>query len=219
MTRRMILQVGDTGRAVCQDCATVVPVTYCYRDVPFREMPGSAKGILSGTCDHCGTVVLIPAQSSPHIRYWLEKTAPPVRLMVSRAEMEIFDAALAQIHRQLVPEGRGSALIYAFRQLSQDPALRERIANALPDFKAEISSILERAKAKNLKVLPHKLRLSVSPQQAIEIRDLAGTMGLTLSDLGRAAILVFREAENELPAAQLKKFRADVLTQLFARVG
>ncbi|WP_199737950.1 hypothetical protein [Falsigemmobacter faecalis] len=219
MTRRRILQAGDTGRAVCQDCATVVPVTYCYRDVPFREMPGSAKGILSGTCDHCGTVVLIPAQSSPHIRYWLEKTTPPVRLMVSRAEMEIFDAALAQIHRRLVPEGRGSALIYAFRQLSQDPALRERITNALPAFQAEISSILQRARVKNLKVPTQQLRLSLSPQQAIAIRDLAGTMGLTLSDLGRAAILVFREAEKDLSAEQLRKFRADVLAQRFERVG
>lgn len=219
MTRRKILQVGDTGRAVCQDCATVVPVTYCYRDVPFREMPGSAKGILSGTCDHCGTVVLIPAQSSPHIRYWLEKTTPPVRLMVSRAEMEIFDAALAQIHRRLVPEGRGSALIYAFRQLSQDPALRERIANALPDFKAEISSILERAKAKNLTVPTHHLRLRASAQQVLAIRDLAETMGLTLSDLGRAAILVFREAEEDLSAGQLNNFRADVLAQRFERAG
>ena len=163
--------------------------------------------------------MLIPAQSSPHIRYWLEKTTPPVRLMVSRAEMEIFDAALAQIHRRLVPEGRGFALIYAFRQLSQDPALCERIANALPDFKAEISSILQRARGKSLKVPTHHLRLSASPRQVLAIRDLAGTMGLTLSDLGRAAILVFREAEKDLSAGQLKKFRADVLAQRFERFG
>ncbi|MCL4068227.1 hypothetical protein M3484_16780 [Pseudomonas sp. GX19020] len=72
---------------------------------------------------------------------------------------------------------------------------------------------------KNLKVPTHHLRLSASPQQVLEIRDLAGAMGLTLSDLGRAAILVFRVAEKVLSAGKLKKFRADVLAQRFERVG
>ena len=58
---------GDKSRAICTLCGSVVPTTLAPRDVPFSDGAGSARGVLAATCDHCGSVVAVPAQSTPAI--------------------------------------------------------------------------------------------------------------------------------------------------------
>jgi hypothetical protein len=58
---------GDKSRAICTRCGSVVPTTLAPRDVPFSDGAGSACGVLAATCDHCGSVVAVPAQSTPAI--------------------------------------------------------------------------------------------------------------------------------------------------------
>ena len=63
-----IYKAGDASKAVCEDCQDVVQTTFVYRDMPFDDGHGIAEGVLVSTCDECGSVVAVPAQSIPAIR-------------------------------------------------------------------------------------------------------------------------------------------------------
>ena len=57
-------QPGDKSKAVCWHCEALVETTFALRDVPFSDGSGTVRGLLSATCDLCGHVVAIPAQST-----------------------------------------------------------------------------------------------------------------------------------------------------------
>ena len=61
-------EAGDTSKAICESCKALVPTTFQSRDVAFDDGSGSVKDILAAVCDHCDTVVSIPAQSTPAIK-------------------------------------------------------------------------------------------------------------------------------------------------------
>jgi hypothetical protein len=58
---------GDRSCAICTRCGSVVPTTLSPRDVPFSNQSGSARYVPGTTCDDCGSVVAVPAQSVPAI--------------------------------------------------------------------------------------------------------------------------------------------------------
>jgi hypothetical protein len=62
-----IFQEGDSSKAYCHHCSTVVGTTFVRRNVPFSDGSGDAKNILVGACKTCGQTVSIPAQSTPAI--------------------------------------------------------------------------------------------------------------------------------------------------------
>jgi hypothetical protein len=74
---------GDQSKAVCAACEALMSTTFAVRDVPFRNPPGGVvpggvvHGILVAVCDACGTVVGIPAQSTPAVRAALLGHAAP----------------------------------------------------------------------------------------------------------------------------------------------
>lgn len=61
-------QDGGKGRAICPSCAEIRSLTWKRVDVPFSDGEGMARNILAGVCDTCGSVIAIPAQSTPAIR-------------------------------------------------------------------------------------------------------------------------------------------------------
>lgn len=61
-------QPGDTSKAICPHCGTLVSTTFAYRDVPFDDGNGIVRGILAAVCDKCKAVVSIPVQSTLTIR-------------------------------------------------------------------------------------------------------------------------------------------------------
>lgn len=63
-----LYQEGDSGKAICSQCAKLVTTTFLRRDVLFSDCKGAAKAILVGVCDTCSQMVSIPAQSTPAIR-------------------------------------------------------------------------------------------------------------------------------------------------------
>lgn len=67
MQAKKVFNVGDKSRAVCEACQTVVATTFELCDLPFSDGSGVANKIMAGVCDQCGTVVSIPAQSTPVI--------------------------------------------------------------------------------------------------------------------------------------------------------
>ncbi len=58
---------GDKSKAICERCAAIVQTTFVRRDVPFSDGSGLAKNILVGSCNECGDVLAIPAQSTAAI--------------------------------------------------------------------------------------------------------------------------------------------------------
>ncbi|AYD05263.1 hypothetical protein [Neorhizobium sp. NCHU2750] len=63
-----LYQPGDTSKAICPHCGTLVSTTLAYRDVPFDDGTGMVRGILAAVCDKCEALVSIPVQSTPIIR-------------------------------------------------------------------------------------------------------------------------------------------------------
>lgn len=61
-------EAGSPSKAICESCKGLVPTTFRYRDVAFDDGRDSVKDILVAVCDHCDTVVSIPAQSTPAIK-------------------------------------------------------------------------------------------------------------------------------------------------------
>lgn len=67
------VKVGDTCKAVCQDCKAVVDITFQLRDVPFSNGMGIVEQVLSGVCNQCDRVISIPHQSTPEIKKAYDK--------------------------------------------------------------------------------------------------------------------------------------------------
>lgn len=63
-----ILRQGDKGQAICRDCRRRVSTTYEYRVVHLEKTDVDVPDVLVGTCDECGKVVSIPAQSTPKLK-------------------------------------------------------------------------------------------------------------------------------------------------------
>lgn len=88
---------GDSGRAVCESCEKLVTTTFDYRDVPFSDGNGVAKGILAAVCDTCGAVVATPPQSTPAIQRAREAAVKPIEASFPAPVVEILDLALYRI--------------------------------------------------------------------------------------------------------------------------
>jgi hypothetical protein len=58
----------------------VVPTTFTPRDVPLSDGSGTVKNLLAATCDCCGSVVALPAQSAPAIAASLDPLQAPGNL-------------------------------------------------------------------------------------------------------------------------------------------
>lgn len=67
-----ILKVGDTKRAVCNECKSFETVTFKLRDVPFSDSSGIVKNVLVGVCNKCDSVAVLPYQSTPVVKKQLE---------------------------------------------------------------------------------------------------------------------------------------------------
>lgn len=60
---RRSFKAGETSKAIRETCSAVAPTTFHYRDAPFGDGAGISRNILVAVCDHCDTIVSVPAQS------------------------------------------------------------------------------------------------------------------------------------------------------------
>ena len=70
-----IYQQGDQSKGICEGCKAEVDTTFGYRDMSFDDGHGLAQGVLVSICNHCDSVVAIPAQSLPALRQARAKAA------------------------------------------------------------------------------------------------------------------------------------------------
>ena len=63
-----IHKVGDKGKALCEECKSLVETTYQIRNLPIRGSKNKVKGALAIVCDHCDTVCGFPHQSLARVQ-------------------------------------------------------------------------------------------------------------------------------------------------------
>lgn len=121
-----LLVKGDNERAVCERDG-VSTVTYDYRDVPFSDGKGKAKGILVGVCDKCGEVVSIPPQSIPSIKAARETAPKAVEARLPSVYLDAIDLACHRINATASTEFRKSLLMVYVSKFAGDEKKAKRL--------------------------------------------------------------------------------------------
>jgi len=121
-----LLVKGDKERAICERDG-VSTVTYDYRDVPFSEGKGKAKGILVGICDRCGEVVSIPPQSVPSIKAAREAEPKAVEARLPPVYLDAIDLACHRINAAASAEFRKSLLMMYVFKFAEDEKKAKRL--------------------------------------------------------------------------------------------
>lgn len=166
---------GEKGQAVCEDCAKLVSTTFDYRDVPFEDGVGEAKGILAAVCDECDRVVATPPQSTPAIRRAREVATRPVEINIPAPYVEILDLALYRINARATAEHRKVLLTYFVNKVA---------GHSNP--KAVVQGLLTRSKAFSAslgRVPRRRLSFKVTPRSHALITDLADAASASRTDL------------------------------------
>lgn len=88
-----IYKVGDTHKAICNNCASLNGITYKLKDVPVSDGFGVVKNVLVGTCDKCDSVAVLPHQSTPLIKKHIEKKRMPVEARMPAHMIDILNLA------------------------------------------------------------------------------------------------------------------------------
>jgi len=76
----IIHKEGDKSKAICEECGSIVPVTFRY--APFMAEGLKVPEVLQGFCDKCGESVSLPHQSTYRIREYRESHNRPVEFRV-----------------------------------------------------------------------------------------------------------------------------------------
>jgi len=73
-----IFKVGDSQKAICENCRSLENATFALRDVPFSDGSGVVKNVLAGVCDKCDQVSILPHQSTSVVEKQLEIQRKPI---------------------------------------------------------------------------------------------------------------------------------------------
>lgn len=130
-----LYRAGDKSKALCETCQAVVDTTFCYRDVPFDTPPGVVKGILVASCNTCGSVVAIPAQSTPAIKGALGEArataSRPIEVNLPAPFVETLDLAAYRIDQDATTQFRKSLLAYYIHRCAESSALQDQVRTAV----------------------------------------------------------------------------------------
>tara|TARA_R110002072_G_scaffold302924_1_gene489829 strand:- start:112 stop:705 length:594 start_codon:yes stop_codon:yes gene_type:complete len=92
-----ILKEGDTKKVACNVCESFQDAIFRLRDVPFSDGSGLVKNVLVGVCDKCGSVALVPHQSTPLIKKQLDKQRKALEGRVPSHLIDILNLASDQL--------------------------------------------------------------------------------------------------------------------------
>jgi hypothetical protein len=175
---------GDKSKAICESCKALVPTTFQYRDVAFDDGSGCVKNILVAVCDHCGTVVSIPAQSTPAIKRARDTAEIPLEVFLSAREIELLDVAAWRVDPDSTSRFRKPLLAYYIRRLASDPDGPKRLRESFRAMKASAAERKLRAGPTPRK----RLSCKVSPATNGMIEGLMNASGLNKSDLVKGVV-------------------------------
>ena len=92
-----IFKVGDSQKAICENCRSLENATFTLRDVPFSDSSGVVKNVLVGVCDKCDEVSILPHQSTPVVKKQLEAQRKPIESRLPAHMLDILNLASAEI--------------------------------------------------------------------------------------------------------------------------
>lgn len=92
-----ILRVGDSQKAACDCCKSFVNVTFRLRTVPFSDGIGAVKNVLVGVCDECGSVAVLPHQSTPMIKSYVDVQKKALESRVPAHMVDILNLASVEL--------------------------------------------------------------------------------------------------------------------------
>lgn len=92
-----IFKVGDSQKAICENCRSLENATFALRDVPFNDDSGVVKNVLAGVCDKCNQVSILPQQSTPAVKKQLEAQRKPIESRLPAHMLDILNLASAEI--------------------------------------------------------------------------------------------------------------------------
>lgn len=173
-------QAGDKSKAICEDCGSLVPATFAYRDVPFGDGNGVAKDVLAIVCDSCDRVVALPAQSTPAVVRARKAVEIPLEVSLTAPEMDLLDLAAFRIDPQAGTKLRKTLIAYFLRRLSEDSESILRLQQNCLNFKKRRSSAAG--------IPSRRLSLKLAPRTDDNIRALMQSTGLKKTQLIRGVI-------------------------------
>lgn len=92
-----IFKVGDSQKAICENCRSLENATFKLRDVPFSDGSGLVKNVLVGVCDKCDQVSILPHQSTPVVKKQLEAQRKPIESRLPAHMMDILNLATLEL--------------------------------------------------------------------------------------------------------------------------
>lgn len=194
-----IFRVGDSQKAICENCRSLENVTFKLRDVPFSDGSGLVKNVLVGVCDKCDQVSVLPHQSTPVVKRQLEAQRKPIESRLPAHMVDILNLATLELGGSIdfVP----NLVKYYIHTLAGN----EKSARTIARF---LKSDLAKGKAEK--------RLSLKGRQIytdIEILKTTSSISNT-TDLIKGVILKINDdlLVNKVPKSigQLKDFMASV---------
>lgn len=155
------LKVGDTSKAVCEHCKSIVSTTYKLRDVPFSDGRGIAKKIMAGVCDQCDSVVSVPHQSVPAIKEQYEVKRQPVEVRLPAHLIDVLNVATEQLGAN--PDFVPHLIKYYVHLLATNQAsaskiaqyLKQDLAKGKSDKRLSLKGRMIADEIEQLKVLSH----------------------------------------------------------------
>lgn len=151
-----LYQEGDKSKAICEDCAKIVNTTFAIRDVPFSDRDGVAKGILVATCDCCGRVVAIPAQSTPKIKAARARHLYSVEAQLPYVYLDVLDLACQKLAEDADLDMRKRLVSYYIHQFASGEYKASCLASLLSRAEKEFPvSKIRHPKRFSFKVREH----------------------------------------------------------------
>jgi hypothetical protein len=124
---RYLAKAGDRAELGCPHCKRFVGTHLQARTYPETGSGIVVPGVLVHTCDDCGAIVAIPAQSTPRIREMRVPTKEEQLEARIPTHLEDVMYMLAHDFQTSVQAFRPAVLRFYLGELLKDPALPERV--------------------------------------------------------------------------------------------
>lgn len=183
---------GDKSRAICGDCGKMVATTFGYHDVPFSDGKGVAKNILAATCDVCGAVVAVPAQSTPAIAKAREQAETSIEILLPAPEMDILDAAAFLIDPQATVRFRKTLFTYYLALLDHHQELVDSLTMGVGAWIAEGKAVRDRARSQNVKIPTRRLSMKVASRTEDRFERVMVKSGLNKTEIARGIVMLVK---------------------------
>lgn len=121
-----IFKIGDTINSACETCQQFTTSTFDLKDVPFSTGEGRVKDVLVANCNSCGTLTLLPHQSTPMVQRFLMEKRKPIESRVPAHFVDILNLIAQKIGANIdfIP----NLLKYYIHRINQEPKIAAKLS-------------------------------------------------------------------------------------------